>query len=220
MKDFLDYQIDYKKVKTQLMELDTLLSSKHELSEQKELSPFFKNSPDLVLLIGYLHPGISWPDKFAFEYDMFGDFSSDFTVGDSKRHTYCFIELEDAKANSIFKTVQGRATADWSPRFEHGYSQIIDWFYKLDDMERTDGFEDRFGARTIKPFGLLIIGRSQFLDPKDERRLRWREEHVVVNSQLIKCLTYDELFEELNDMLKVYPLAYAVEQETIDPTND
>lgn len=87
-------------------------------------------------------------------------------------------------------------------------------------MEKTNEFEDRFGARTIHPFGLLIIGRSQFLSPKDKRRLRWKDRNVVVNSQQIRCLTYDELLEELKDMFSVYPLAYAAEQETIDPTND
>ena len=220
MKAFQEHQLDYEKVTTQLNELESLLFRKRELSEQDELSPFFKRSPDLVSVIGCLHPGISRPDKFAFEYDLFGDFSSDFAIGDAKRHAYCFIELEDAKTNSIFRQVKGRATTDWATRFDHGYSQIIDWFYKLDDMEKTNEFEDRFGARVIYPFGLLIIGRSQFLSPKDKRRLMWRDRNVVVNSQQIRCLTYDELLEELKDMLSISPLAYAAEQETIDLTND
>lgn len=167
-----------------------------------------------------MHPEINRPDKFAFEYDLFGDFSSDFAVGDFQRQAYCFMELEDAKANSIFKKVSGRSTTDWSTRFDHGYSQIIDWFYKLDDMEKTNEFEDRFGARVISPFGLLIIGRSQFLSDKDKRRLRWRDRNVVVNSQFIRCLTYDELLEELKDMLNVSPLAYAAEQETLIDLTD
>jgi hypothetical protein len=215
MKAFLDHQIDIEKIGSQLNELQGLLESKTELSEKHDLSPFFKGRPNLISFVGYLHPGITKSDKFAYEYDIFGDFSSDFTVGDSRRNSYCFIELEDAREKSIFRNT-GRATPDWSPRFEHGYSQIIDWSYKLDDMEKSDTFEERFGARSIDSFSILIIGRSQFLSAQDERRLRWRERHVVVRSQQIRCLTYDELLTELKEIFSIYSLAYAAEEEVID----
>lgn len=215
MKAFLDHQINIEKTRLQLDELQGLLESKTELSEKHDLSPFFKDRPDLISSVGHLHPGITKSDKFAYEYDIFGDFSSDFTVGDSRRNSYCFIELEDARENSIFRNT-GRAAPDWSSRFEHGYSQIIDWSYKLDDMEKSDTFEERFGARSIDLFSILIIGRSHFLSSRDERRLRWRERHVVVRSQQIRCLTYDELLTELKEILSIYSLAYAAEKEIIE----
>ena len=27
-----------------------------------------------------------------------------------------------------------KATPDWSPRFEHGFSQLVDWFFKLHEI--------------------------------------------------------------------------------------
>lgn len=150
-----------------------------------------------------LHPGIGQADCMAWEFDLFRDFVCDFVVGDFKRSAFVFIELEDAKPNGIF-AASGRATSEWGRRFERGFSQIADWAYKLDDQERSDAFEDHFGARAIHPKYVLVIGRSAHLSPSEMRRLRWREQHVLVRSQQIRCLTYDELLEDL-ELAMVYP---------------
>jgi hypothetical protein len=215
MKAFLSRVIDFQNCQFQLEEFEKLLNYKEELSEKHDLAPFFKQRQDLVSLIGHLHPSINKSDKYAHEFDIFGDFSSDFALGDSRRGAFCFVELEDARRNSIFKDV-GRATTDWSPRFEHGYSQIIDWSYKLDEMEKLDFFEDRFGFRSIDSFSMLVIGRSKFLSEQEKRRMKWRERHVVVRSQQVRCFTYDELLAELKELVGMAPLAYAAEDITID----
>jgi hypothetical protein len=51
------------------------------------------------------------------------------------------------------------------------------------------------------------LRRSAGLEKKDLRRLRWREERVVVNSHPIHCITYDELYEELSQRLTKYVAA-------------
>src|SRR5207245_2833210 len=83
-----------------------------------------------------------------------------------------------------------KTTREWSPRFDHGYSQIIDWFYKLADRTNSDEFEARFGKKSISFTGSLIIGRSQYLDAGERLRLEWRREHVVVHSRKIQCVTF------------------------------
>jgi hypothetical protein len=143
----------------------------------------------------------------AYEYDLFGDFACDLVVGDSVTRTYGFIEFEDASPNSIFVQRGARVTPEWSPRFEHGYSQIVDWFCKLNDMEKTDEFDTRFGGRSIKYFGLLVIGRSETFTPRESRRLAWRQDRTVVNSRHIRCVTFDQLAEDLTERMKIYPLA-------------
>lgn len=215
MKAFLNHKIDFTNCKLQLQEFESLLNCKEELSEKDDLSPFFKQRKDLVSLIGHLHPAINRSDKYAHEFDVFGDFSSDFALGDSRRGAFCFVELEDARKNSIFKDV-GRATTDWAPRFEHGYSQIIDWSYKLEEMEKLDIFEDRFGSRSIDSFSMLVIGRSKFLTEQEKRRMKWREKHVVVRSQQVRCFTYDDLLAELKELVGMAPLAYDAESATVD----
>lgn len=63
--------------------------------------------------------------------------------------------------------------------------------------ERTDDFENRFGSRRIDYVGMLIIGRNHDLEPREKKRLIWRQEHLVLNSKHIYCLTFDDLYNDL-----------------------
>src|SRR5207248_10727782 len=137
----------------------------------------------------------------------FGDFSCDLVVGDSGAKGYSFIEFEDAGPRSIFVQQGQKATREWSPRFEHGYSQIIDWFYKLDDRRNSDDCEARFGKRAIDFTGVLVIGRRQYLQPGESLRLDWRRQHVIVHSKRIICVTYDDLFSDLQLLVQGSVLA-------------
>ncbi len=206
MKSLQTIDFDPTSFTKELGEFASLLKTKAELSERDDLLPLFRRSPNLIAMLGNLHPGITSVDRIAYEYDLFGDFACDFVVGDSKRSAYCFIEFEDAKKNSIFMPSL-RATSDWATRFEHGFSQIVDWLYKLSDTEKSEAFKDRFGARSIDAMCILVVGRSAFLTEPEHRRVLWRERHVVVHSQKIRCMTFDQLFEELSFILTTYPEA-------------
>lgn len=206
MKSLKSIAFDSVSFSKELESFSELLRTKDELSEREDLLPFFKNSPNLTAMLGDLHPGITKVDLIAYEYDLFGDFACDFAVGDSRRNAYCFVEFEDAKKNSIFVS-SSRATSDWAARFEHGFSQIVDWIYKLSDTEKSDAFEDRFGSRSIDAMYILAVGRSAFLSEPEHRRIIWRERHVVVHSQKIRCMTYDQLYEELSFISTTYPEA-------------
>ena len=206
MKSFSCVSLDIQQALADLAAFKTLLDSHQQLSEQAQLLPFFQQHSQLCALMGQLHPSVVIPDKMAWEYDLFGDFTADFAIGDSYNHAYCFIEFEDGKTNSIFKQTH-RASADWASRFEHGFSQIVDWIYKLDDMKNTDIFADRFQQRNIDFMGVLVIGRRQALTPTEQRRLKWREKFVLINSQRIRCLTFDDLYDDMALRLSVYPAA-------------
>ena len=117
----------------------------------------------LAALIGARNPDIARLDRIAFEFDIFGDYKADLVVGDSQNHQYCFVEFEDAAATSIFKK-SSRATPDWSHRFEHGFSQIIDWILWLDNQRGTAAYTSRFGVSPIQFVALLVIGRDRFLE--------------------------------------------------------
>jgi hypothetical protein len=100
-----------------------------------------------------------------------------------------------------------KATREWSPRFDHGCSQIIDRFYKLHDMEKSDDFNSRFGARSLSFTGVLVAGRDRYLLPGEKERLDWRRKHVVVHSQHIQCVTFEELLEDLLGRLQTFRVA-------------
>jgi hypothetical protein len=184
-----------------IVKFRTLLQ-KSELSEKEDLLPFFERHPQLVLLAGLYSPEINVPEKYAKELILFGKFRCDFAVGDAKTPHFCLIEFEDARRNSIFKPKTGRISPEWGARFEHGYSQVVDWFYILDDQRGTAQIRDHFGSPKIDYIGLLIIGRRRFLDQSLQDRLDWRTNHTIVHSKKIHCLTLGELYETLAEKLR------------------
>ena len=143
-------------------------------------------------------------DRFAHEYPMFGDFTCDLVAGDWSRSAYVFVEFENAAPDSIF-VQKGRATPEWSPRFEHGFSQILDWFYKLDTQRHNPDFEQRFGSRDVHVSGLLVVGRKQVFGARERDRLSWRHQHVTVHGKQIYSMTFDDLCEDTLARLHSYP---------------
>jgi hypothetical protein len=121
------------------------------------------------------------------------------------------VELEVGGPDAVLERVGAKATKEWSRRFEHGFSQIVDWFCHLDDFKKTDRFHKNFGYGHIDFVGLLLIGRNEGLDADDKRRLRWRTHNVVVDSHFVVCMTYDDLYKELNDGYERYSAAFKVE---------
>jgi hypothetical protein len=203
MKAFRKHSISFEECSSELEEFKKLLDSKPELEEKKDILPFFEKNQHVAAFIGSYIPDISNPDKIANEYDVFGDFTCDLAVGDSSSLNYLFVEFEDAKTNSLFKQ-NTRSTPDWSSRLEHGFSQVIDWLWKLNDMVRTDDYESRFGAKYVEVHGLVVIGRDESMEVREKNRLKWRQDHTVINSKKISIITYDQLYMDLKYRLSAY----------------
>jgi Domain of unknown function (DUF4263) len=201
MKSFSSLAWNAKRCRKELEKLRALLVKRRSLNEREHILPLFRGCRHLSAFLGSYHSDIDRFDRIAFEYELFGDFSCDLVVGDSVRKGYNFIEFEDAGPNSMFKTAGKKSTREWSARFDHGFSQIIDWFGKLHDMEKTDEFEKRFGARSIDFIGTLVVGRDHSFQAGERRRLEWRRQCVVVDSRKIVCVTYDELLDRLSHRL-------------------
>ena len=207
MKQFATHTLAIPHVSTEFTAFKALLASKPELSERDEILPFFKGHLQLGSFISTYIPDIANPDLLATEYDLFGDFACDLAVGDSKSHTFLFVEFEDAKRDSLFVSNGKKVTPEWSPRLEHGFSQVVDWFWKLSDMEKSDEYENRFGARHVSIHGLVVVGRDQQLLPRERARLRWRQDHTIIHSKLVSVITFDQLVRDIEFRLTRYPAA-------------
>lgn len=212
MKEFDRIFIDYDQCRNQLSEFKALLDEHGagELKERRILS-FFRENRHLAALVGQLASRIVTVDLIAYEFDLFGDFAADLALGDSRKGEYCFVEFENAGPDSIFKRVGAKSTKEWAPRFDHGYSQIIDWFWKLYDIDRSDTLHARFPREpTFDYQGVLVVGRTGGLSEFERKRLEWRRKRVMIDSRFIKCMTYDELHDDLRFQLeKAAPLTPA-----------
>jgi hypothetical protein len=211
MKGLDTFTIDLKQCLVELEEFEQLLHNNSELRERRDILPFFKQRLNLSAFIGFYVPQIVKLNQLKHEFTFFGDFRADLVVGDSVNNTYCFIEFEDATKESIFVN-KGRSTLDWSSRFEHGFSQIIDWFWKLDDFKNTSLARSIFGSENIEFYGILVIGRDDFISSEiDKTRLKWRLNKVLVDSRKIICITFDQLARDIRARLSLYSLIYEAE---------
>ena len=200
----------------ELRELADHLQENTVLHERRHVLPFFRERKHLSVFLGSYITYFSSFDRIAFEYDLFGDFKADLVVGDSQSGRYLLVEFEDANPKSIFESKKGKATPEWSTRFEKGYSQLIDWFWKLSDMKQTREFMNRFGPEVVDFYGMLVVGRMGDLEQKERDRLRWRRSRVLVDTTRIICITYDELLKDLDNRLRYSELAFISENSPED----
>lgn len=204
MKEFEDHSLSIETCVNELEALKNLLASKKELKERAEILPFFKKHRQLSAYIGTTYvPLLDEPNKIAFEYDLFGDFTCDLVVGDWKHKKFLFVEFENAKKDSLFSKKKSKTTTEWGSRLDHGFSQVVDWFWILSEEKVSRKYEEKFGTRDASMHGLVVVGRSDDVKnrKKDEARLLWRQDHVLVDSKKITIVTFDQLAEQISSAL-------------------
>ncbi len=204
MKTLEKITLNLSKCKQELGAFKTLLESKTALSERRDILPFFNAHKHLAAMVGAYNPKINRFDRIATEFSLFGDYACDLVVGDSVSHNFCFVEFEDASPTSVFTKKKGKSTPEWSSRFDHGFSQILDWFLVLEDMKRTGLHKSKFELDLIQYVGLLVIGRREYLDESQYERLVWRSEVVRVGSRQVNCVTFDDLYDTLALKLQIF----------------
>jgi hypothetical protein len=203
VKEFEAVELDPDKCGEELAELGRLLAAKHELSERKDVLPLFREHRQLSAFLASYHPDIRGRERLiGYEYNLFGDFGADAVIGDRARNAFCMVEFEDATPRSVFRR-SGRSLPGWSSRFQSGFSQIVDWFWKLSELQHTPDFARRFGGPFGNFMGVLVVGRSADLAPQELARLRWFRHNVLVNSKRVYCCTFDELYSDLLERLEV-----------------
>lgn len=219
MKGFHQFEFDEKKLENEFTSLERLLQKGKGISlkENKHLSPALKAAPNHISIIASAFGGVMKPDLIASEYWILDKLRCDFAVCDSRKGKFCFIEIEDANPTSIFverrpdqyNGLMGRAPYyDWSGRFEHGASQIIDWIRILKDSEKTDDFRAHFGsANKFEAEFVLVIGRDEYLDEDQKERLAWRTKNLRAGDYKIRCITFDQVVDEAGYELTTYRAA-------------
>ncbi len=182
--------------------MKALLESKADLSERNDIQPFFRSHEHVSAFLGSYAPDVGPATDIAFEYPIVGNFAADLIVGNRSAGEFCFIEFEDGRGESVFRKT-GRSISEWSARFEHGFSQIVDWFSLLDDLKKTDLFKKDFGTDYARFSALLIIGRDHGISEYDRFRLDWRSDKVLLDSQPVICVTFDKVLKDLDRRLKL-----------------
>ena len=104
-------------------------------------------------------------------------------------------------ANSVFKAGT-RQYRHWSPRIEHGFSQIIDWAWVRSDHPNDSVLVAGFGGRIVTSAYAVVCGRKMSLrDDTEEKRFAHRRASLKVEGQPALVLTYDEMLRHMEDNL-------------------
>ncbi len=168
------------------------------------LQTIFKKRSQLFALMGKIIFGEfakKWNDEVKF-----GNYRADFIIASKNEKQVCLIEFEDATTESIFsvKTESTKTkTYEWSSRFDHGYSQILDWKYYA--TEEKASITNDFSTPPKKLEFALVVGWEKHLQPSNlQSRYDFRKNKVVINSGTFYCWNFDSLVEELQEKLHVY----------------
>jgi len=147
--------------------------------------------------------GLQAPDMIKFELALKGMFRTDLVLGNDGTRRFGLIEFEDARENSIFKkgTAQYRY---WSPRIEHGFSQILDWAWVRADHPSDSVLVSGFGGQITASAYAVICGRdASLLDDVERKRFIHRRDNLKIEGQAALVLTYDEMVRYMDDSLAV-----------------
>lgn len=195
---------DKTQCRQQLDELKNLFLNSPEIDETKGvdggLQNIFKKRPMLLALMGRLffsELATYWNQ----EVDV-GDYRVDFVIANHDKSKVALIEFENAKENSLFVKKTSSKTSisyEWAPRFDHGYSQVIDWVYL--NSQNHGEIEKCFKDKKLDPINFaLVIGWNKHLQISDlQERFNFRRNETYVDKKNIYCNTFDALLEELEE---------------------
>lgn len=200
----------------ELNEFETLLKNKSDLKEREDVIPFFKGRKHLTAYIGTLHLQVAVATEVCFEFEISGNFRADVLLGRKSANQFCIVEFEPGEEDAIFKK-QDRKNPEWSGRLEHAFSQIVDWFWALEDQRGSQDFRTTFGDSEITFASLLIMGRTANLDDAKKRRMAWRSKKVLIDSNKVICITFDDPYDALKEKYEFYAAAADVEKAPSTP---
>lgn len=191
------YLRDLALLRKEAEEFSKILLAKMSHAETEFLD-LFRHSSHLAAAIGTINTNINAPDLVAVERPIFS-FRCDIAIGQSTTADFTLVELESAQPDSIFKTRRGqRDYPSWSDRFEKGFSQLVDWAWRI-DHERPPAvtLEPIFGTADPEIHYVMIIGRDHYLDASSRARLKWRRKNNGIANRTTTVWTYDDLLSFL-----------------------
>ena len=174
--------------------LSGLLETNQPLGETAEIMPFMRAARHLAAWPGHANSGPGDADPLAVEKPLLGGFRCDIAIGDSVTGQLALVELEDARPNSLFEPVRARDYPRWSRRFERGFSQLVDWAWRIDhERQPSATLAGAFGTADPKFHYVPVIGRDRWIGDAGRARLNWRRPHNGISGQRTTVWTYDDL---------------------------
>ena len=186
------YTSDRQALVAELAEFEQLMSPNTALREKEDILPFFRRNRHLAAYLGYANNYLAVPDLLGIEHNLLG-FRCDIAVGDSVNGQFTLVELEDAAKESVFRRDPKRQFPRWAPRYEAGFSQLVDWTWRIEhEKPPSIILQSVFGTTSPKIHYVLVIGRDRWISAAEGARLEWRRRYNGIHGQQTTIWTYDD----------------------------
>jgi len=173
-------------------------------AERGQFLPFFAQHKQLCAIMATFHYKVSTGTHLKMEGDLWSDFKCDLITGNRDVGAFVLVEFEDAKPQSLFHPKRGRKNSFWGTRVEHGFSQVVDWLFRIAREGSSDTLERDFGARQISIMGIVVAGRDRDVSEYDRLRLDWRSDHTAIGGARVAFFTYDDLLRWLEGKVEIF----------------
>lgn len=196
-------QLSVARAEKELEEFKQFLE-RNDFFPEKEVVKQLRERPHLSCLIGTLTSGLA-PAVYKFEFQIMGAFRADLVVG--SKDQFVFVEFEGAEQRSIFGSRKTNQMRDWSHQVGHGFGQLVDWAWAINDNQHSNLFKNALGCDKWSSEFLLVCGRESNLSATELGRLHWRGKNVLLQGQYATFLTYDGLLSFLQgniEAIKTY----------------
>ncbi len=201
MSLFQKLDLDYGRAETELTELTVFLRD-NTLFKETTILQELKKRPHASCLIGSMIAGAPKPDLYKFEFTLLGAFRADLVIGTSRTRRFVFVEFEGGGASSLFGPKGTAQMRDWSHEFEHGFGQLVDWAWAINDAKRLPTLQSAFGCDIAGSVSLLVCGRDSQMDAAERQRFDYRSEKISIEGTITTILTYDGLIAFLRDQIE------------------
>jgi hypothetical protein len=204
MSQLLSIKPSIAAAKRELAEYEAFLQGRGFFLEREAVS-FLKVRPHLCSLVQSLNPLRAPPaNAYKFEFQIQGIFQADLVVGNTECQQFVLVEFEGGNENSLFGPSCTMQARDWSREMNHGFGQLIDWGWAIDDGRNTSILKNAFGCDHVAAQFLLVCGRDAgMLDQAERGRFFWRANNLIIGNKNAALETYDGLFRWLRGQIEL-----------------
>jgi hypothetical protein len=90
---------------------------------------------------------------------------------------------------------------DWSKELEHGFGQLVDWAWIVNDATGLATLQNAFGCDIARAVSLLVCGRDAQITATEQKRFDYRTNKIAIEGMITTLLTYDGLLRFLEDQI-------------------
>jgi hypothetical protein len=160
----------------------------------------FKKRLGLIRLLAGCFPEVAqYPDLYACELNLAGEFRADFALGNSRYRALALVEFESGDKRGLLLPSKLRTLSNRGAR---GLSQLFAWGELLDDLGETKFVRRAFSFVPDAVSFMYVGGRAKSLSDVNLKFSLWLQSGLRISDRPVSIMTFDTLREEMQRHLE------------------